>query len=287
MEFATFKKSLEELALNDNVDLPSIQSFIGSFYDDGPIPGFTTPEKFLVRCSKNNPGEIFTNISRCSYNPNTINIPLQRCNYKEQQVFYCAIYSDTEFSTTSMTCLTETGWEYIEDFGISHCFFTLSRWQLKRPLKLLALPFSALGSIKNRDCKRIRNELEQEIIKQNSYPNKIIESLEYMSDIFCKRDNRKQYYHISSAFFNYIFNQRFVGGQYDGLVYSSANTEGSGMNVALRKELVDNKIIYGDLATIWVMQRNPNDNRHLITYPVSNDSLTSSNGGLHFIPKIY
>ena len=118
---------------------------------------------FVVRSSKNDPAEIFSNILRCSYKPTKDGILLQRCNYAEQQVFYCSTYSDTDSASTSMTCLVETAWEYIENHGICSSLFTLSRWRITRPLNVLILPFSKLSIEKKGDFKKIKIDFENQI----------------------------------------------------------------------------------------------------------------------------
>ncbi len=63
------------------------------------------------------------------------------------------------------------------------------------------------------------------------------DSLEYISDALCELDNKKTWYRISSAFFNYTM--RFAKDQnknIDGMMYPSANTQGAGLNVVLKKE---------------------------------------------------
>jgi len=286
MEFAKFKGLVEKMASEDNYNVNQIQALISSCYEYIQIPYIIAPQEFVVRCSKNEPGEIFKNVSRCSYNPNTKKIPLQRCNYKEQQAFYCSMFSDTDYATTTITCLVETAWDYIENYGLSYSFFTLSRWPLKRHMTLWALPFSELGCLRNRDFKKIRDDIETKMKGQPGNINETIDYLQYMSDVFCKRENKKKYYKISSAFFNYLLLHRQDKNlSFDGLVYPSANTEGAGMNVAIRKELIDDRILNCDLATVWVMIRNPNDNKRLTTYPISNNSTVSKDGGFYFIPK--
>lgn len=87
MKFNGFRNRLEELAWKNENNQHQIQALITKYYKYKVIPRFVSIQKFVVRCSSNKHGEIFRNIARCSYNPNSETIPLQSCNYPKQQVF--------------------------------------------------------------------------------------------------------------------------------------------------------------------------------------------------------
>lgn len=287
MGFLEFKNKIEDLAESNSDNLRKIQALITRFFKNKPIPHLDCTHQYVVRASKNNPGEVFSKVSRCSYNPFPKTIPIQRCNYSGQQIFYCSLYSKTEQASTTMTCLAETGWEYVEDLKLASCNFTLSRWVLKRPLKLFALPFSKISCEKNDDFKRIKENIVIDINSKFEYTDEIMQCLEYISDVFCKREEKNKYYKISAAFFNaLIFYQHYNKISFDGLIYPSANTEGAGINLALYKELIDEKVLECDVATMYVMKRNPLNLKHLVAVPISNNSWTASNGSLYFRPQL-
>lgn len=286
MTFKEFRKKLELLANEYSPNLRQIQALITIYYKNIPIPIITLKESYVVRSSKNDPGEIFKNVKRCSYNPNLESIVIQRCNYPRQQVFYCSMYSDTDYATTSLTCLVETASEYIEANEMSFKIFTLSKWKLDRPLRLWALPFSDLSCEKNRSFEDIRAKAESEIAIKFQNSKEVIKGLKYISDIFCRTENKKMCYHITSSFFNYLlFRQRIKCVPFDGLAYPSANTDGAGVNIALRKELIDDKILSFDVATMYIMGKNKSNAKHLRAEPTSYNALPSLDGALHFIPK--
>lgn len=287
MTFDEFKDKIEFLAGLDEDNLRKIQGLITFFFKNKPIPFVECPNKFVVRASKNKEGEIFSNVSRCSYNPIPETISLQRCNYPNQQIFYCSLYSNTKLASTTITCLVETGWEYMEDVNIRSCKFTLSRWALKRPLKLYVLPFSKISIEKNNDIKNINENISTQINSRFENTYEIFTSLKYISDVFCKRVDKNKYYKISFAFFNsLIFYQQYNKTSFDGLLYPSANTEGAGINLAIYKEIIDQKILECDLATIYMVNRNPDNSKHLIALPISNNSLVSPLGNLYFTPQL-
>jgi len=201
MEFLEFKTMILQYAEDENIDSGKIEELIVDFFKRKAIPNLESIQKFVVRCSINNPGEVFKNTSRCSYNPNPKSIGLQRCNYPKQQVFYCSMYSDTDLAFSSLTCIVETAWEHIEDLTTMRTYCTLSRWQCKRPLQLWVLPFSELSCEKNRDFKKIRMNMTN-ILDKHIGSKEIIQSLEFMSDVFCERKNKRLYHRISSSFYN-------------------------------------------------------------------------------------
>jgi hypothetical protein len=73
---------------------------------------------------------------------------------------------------------------------------------------------------------------------------------------------------------------------YDGLLYPSANTEGAGINLAIYKELIDQKILKCDVVTMYMMNRDPFNAKHLVALPISNNSLVGTNGNLYFRPQL-
>jgi hypothetical protein len=116
------------------------------------------------------------------------------------------------------------------------------------------------------------DELKQSLLKHENR-NGIINSFKYMSEVFCKRNNKKIYYKISSAFFNYLlFSQKIYGNYCDGIAYPSANTERAGINVALKRELVDDKILYCSAATIYSMERKVENKKSFTLIPCSSIS---------------
>ena len=282
MTFNDFKNGVITLAEDESIELKQIESFVTNHFKDKAIPQLQSIQTFVVRCSMNNPGEVFKNISRCSYNPNIDDIKLQRCNYPKQQVFYCSMFSDTDLASTSLTCIVETAWEHIEDLNTSRTYCTLSRWQNIRPLNLWVLPFSEVSAEKNRDIKRIKETMDKFITEKHNYLE-LRTSLEFMSEVFSERENKRVYYRISAAFFNaLLFFESFMSQNYDGLIYPSANTEGAGINLVLKKELIDNRTLRGDVAVMYSIQRSPSNPKHLNAGPASNEAWVAENGEIHF-----
>lgn len=283
MTFIEFKEKVWALAKEETTDLLIIQDVITSYFKNKYLPNLESLQKFVVRCSMNQPGEVFQNISRCSFNPNPETIKLQRCNYPHQQVFYCSMYSDTDYASTSLTCIVETAWEHIEDLSSARSYCTLSRWQCKRPLRLWVLPFSDKCCTKNRDLKNIRDNMKKILMDQPHYTDDMFLALEFITDAFCERDNKQHLYKISSAFYNTLcFFEKQINQKMDGLLYPSANTEGAGINIVLKKDLINDKTLYCDVCMMYSISRDPSNPKNLSAYPSSNESWADALGNLHF-----
>lgn len=282
MNFTNFKVQIEGLAKKPESNLRNIQALITKYFKHFGTIEFDCRNMYVVRASPNSKGEVFPNIGRCSYNPNLKDIPLQRCNFPGQQVFYCSMYTESDKASTSFTCIMETAFDEIKNHKITKSYYTLSRWDLTRPLKLWVLPFSKLSHKQNKDFKLMSDELEQALRKHEA-KGEIINSFKYMSEVFCKRNNKKIYYKISSAFFNYLLYLQKISGNYcDGLAYPSANTERAGINVVLKKELIDAKILNCSAATIYSLIRRPENKKSIIAIPCSETCLPDSIGKLSF-----
>ncbi len=279
MNFQKFKQEIESLANSSRSNLVDIEQLISQYFNNlGVIMEHESNNMYVVRASKNGNHEIFKDVFRCLYNPIVSDIPLQRCNYPEQQVFYCSMFTQTYESSTSITCILETSLEQVKDYKIAKAYYTLSRWNLKRCLRLAILPFSKLSHKKNADFK-IMSVSTRENLKNHENRKEILAAHTYMSEVFCKRRKKKIYYKISAAYFNYVMKLPF---NFDGLAYPSANTDGSGINVALRKSMIDDGILGFYCAILHRLRRNDKDKRSLSIFPCSDFTFPSLEGLLTF-----
>ncbi|MFI5405467.1 MAG: hypothetical protein ACHQ1D_03020 [Nitrososphaerales archaeon] len=278
---------LEALARDKNSTKDLMEVAIHNFIVQKPsLPVTGFHYAFIVRCSPNNlyPGEVFKNISRCSYNPYPDTIRLGRCNYPNQAVFYAAATADTKYIKASTTALLETSFDYyVRKKSVNRMYFTLSRWQLSRPLKLIVLPFSKRSTTRNNDFKKMNKEFDNLLrdmcqLRPSDYIE-IKRFLVYMSNIFCRMRKKAFYYRISSAFFNVIMS---LVKDVDGLAYPSAMTKAEGMNLALKKDLIDNKILQCDVVVMYSMQRNPSNPKDITFVPASETADIARNGNLGF-----
>jgi hypothetical protein len=277
------------MAKDESVSLRKIQAIMTRIIGVIGLPHLQNYNAFVVRASINDPGEVFNNKSRCSYPPdNHIDkIKLQRANYDRQQVFYCTIPTEDMFASSQVTCILETAWEHIEDITLSRTYATLSKWQCTRPLTLWIFPFCEQSCQSNKEWKTIRDTMYQ--ILEEQYPESKDQRkiLTFISEAFAKKENKRQWYRITSAFCNaLLFYEKHVGISCDGIMYPSANTKGQGINIALKKDLVDNGVLQFDLAMMFYIQRLPNNEKHLNVMPASRESSADLKGRIYF-PNVW
>jgi hypothetical protein len=155
ISFSEYKDKFEKLLTDKTISETEFQSSIEDLIFQAPIQAVElghTP--FLIRTSLLEKNETCTNISRCSYVPNSIKykIPLQRCNLKEQQSFYASIPGGmTNFSDGAQTALLETLMQkIIDDPTFDAREAAASRWQIKKQPLFWSLPHFA-DAIKNNE----------------------------------------------------------------------------------------------------------------------------------------
>jgi hypothetical protein len=281
------KNIILSMAGNESVPIYQIQHFFENFLIRKAIPTLDLNIPFLIRCSPNEPGEVFNHIKRCYYHPIPEKIPLQRANYPFQQVFYAAVPSNGNLVSGDMTALLESTMDKVKNKQITRYYLTLSRWNLNRPLKVFALPFTRRSADRNKDFKIMSNEYDNlllEICNGDKYVYHFIRNfLSFISDTFCQKNKKQFYYRISASFYNAIMeiNMRENFGM-DGLLYPSANSKAAGMNIALKKDVVDDRSVFIDHVVTYVMQRNPTNPKDINYFPVSDGVCPDSMGKFCF-----
>jgi len=287
MDLMEFKDKIHKAAFAPVFNFKKIERLVAQYFLNLPIPTVEIHHPFLARCRYNKDGEVFRKVSQLSYNPIKKYITLQRGNYARQQVFYGAIASDTTEASIMSTAVVETCMEYIKQDDMNLHYLTLSRWQIKRPLNVFILPYASQSQSKNADFRRAKDNFDQilsDLTKQDqSKLDHLKTSLEFISDVFCSYDNKVNYHRISSVYFNFIIKAALRKNiQIDGLVYPSANTEAAGMNIVLKKEVVDDGTIYCDKAIMFKGRRNPNQFKNFMFVDASNEVTIGPDGGFAF-----
>lgn len=95
-------------------------------------------------------------------------------------------------------------------------------------------------------------------------PNGHLNALEFISECFCKRNEKEAYYRITSTYCSLIRKWiKYNNMPFDGFIYPSANTEADGVNVALKKELADDGTLLFDYVNITKMIRDPSNPKQL------------------------
>ena len=288
MTTVEMKALLLKMALDTSIPVEDIEKEITEFIKGKPILPFSDfAFSFVVRCSPNNGkkdgSEVFSHVNRCSYHPIVEKVEMQRCNYDRQQVFYAAVTSEAEGLSASGLALIESGWRYIKDRRIQRYYFTLSRWRTNRLLKVFALPFAKRSHRRNKDFKKMNENyirlLRKACKDYNADYKEVKTFMMFISNVFCRKTRGNYYYRISSAFANSILK---FAPHIDGIIYPSAQTKAEGMNIVLRKELIDNRTLKCDYATMLAMQRDPSNLKHIVFPKASSDTIPDETGRLNF-----
>ena len=288
MTVEEFKERLWIMACDHSISIYEIENFIRYHFKQN---------RFLVigwkyfnlycRASINDESILFTNVDRCSFNPNIDNIVLQRCNYAKQQVFYAAVPMDSEVAC-SATAQSEVAFErLVKKHTIKWHYITLSQWKPERPLNLFVFPLSKRSLEQNRDFQKGLRDWNNEI--QKLVPNKNVAEkytpvLKYFSDVFCKNEDQKEnWYRISAAFYNCLMRfSKEDNLNIDGIVYPSANTDSGGTNIVLNKELCTDKVLKCVYVQTALFLRDLKDPNSVTFLPASDGIIPDKMGNFKF-----
>lgn len=295
MEVSEFRTRLTALANDPVVKLDTIEDFIYDFFSTKPLPRVDSLHKFVVRASLTDHGKPFSNVSRCSYNPIADSITLQRCNYPGQQIFYAALPSKDDYIDAANVAILEVAMKYIKQEDIKEHFLTISRWGLKRKLRVAMLPFVKKYSTFNKDLsdsvQLYLNIFRQSFAPQYQYAvDYFIESLECMSDYLCEVESstcesRELIYRITAPFVNAVWRYSNINHHgLEGLVYASANTHARGQNIVIKKELVDSGIVFCDYVQMFKFSRDWNNPKSITFDAISNGVEPDEAGNFKLYP---
>lgn len=287
-----YKEKFERILTELTISKSEFDYFIEDLIDQTPMGAMQLdPTPFLIRTSLLDENETCTNVSRCSYVPDSKRnkIPLQRCNLEGQQVFYASIPGGMRnFRDGAQPSLMETVMQKIMDdptFDARNA--AASRWQIKQPPVFWFLPHYA-GSINNNEnFKFLFNQIDG-FLKKNSvsiedYQN-FTEKLNYLSELFCRNYEKEKTYNVTAAYYNKVMIlAKPDNSSYDALIYPSANTKGEGMNIVLTKDYVDKQNIYCDLVVLYAINRNPGDTKDIWFTPLA-QAVPDKFGNLDFKP---
>ena len=136
--------------------------------------------------------------------------------------------------------------------------------------------------MKNPEYKRISDNFSKLLSHNDLMSTETLESIRFFGDMFCKTENKLIAYKITSAFYNYLQGiDRETNWTQMGCL-SSANTDGAGLNLVLKKDLVDNRILKCTNVVMWAIKRAQNDSKHLNVFPITDAVVPDDKGNFHF-----
>ncbi|MFC4233539.1 hypothetical protein ACFOW1_16680 [Parasediminibacterium paludis] len=271
----TYIKTFEKLLNDNSISEFEFDSLVEDLIHQVPLGAQSVQIPFLIRTSLLNKNEVCTNISRCSYVPDSkkSKIPLQRCNVEGQQVFYASIAGGmANFSDGAQPSLMETTMQKIlDDSSFNGRVAAVSRWQIINQPIFWFLPYYSNSIANNKNFHFLYNHFDNSLKgmcqSDDDYLN-FTEKLKYLSELFCKNSNREKAYKITATYYNKIMIQfKPFDNFYDALIYPSANTMGEGMNIVLTKDYIDQKNIWCDLVVLYEINRNVNNPKDIWFIP--------------------
>lgn len=215
------------------------------------ISGVTiSPQRFIARsrcCAE----KFYNRQSEISYVQDVENIKdFNRASPPKVNMFYGAIQSKNikDFNGLEAVCLIETSniktdktSPSYSDKRIEYEYVTTGLWEVIEPLELAAIVHYDEYCNENSEVLDLRKSLEGMIGIVSEHVNKkvLIDILEFIASEFAKpvSPTERYNYMISSGFSEMVLNFGL-----DGILYPSQKGKGGGFNVALRKEVVDNKL---------------------------------------------
>lgn len=212
----------------------------------------------LIRQRINNKGEEFHKVSDLGYPPAYCLKGYERANVPYQPMFYaCCFPGDSRTDDDPpprVVALMETSSFYKDKLACGIERSTVSRWDLKEDLELIAMPFIAEYS---RACKMI-NTIKEEWNKEIGKYDVNLDGLElimYMAKEIGKDFKSNMGYFKIANFVNYLLNINEKTKGADGVIYPSVPGAGAGFNVAIKPTAADAKIEFVSASLCHLLKR--------------------------------
>lgn len=275
MQASEYIEELSHLIKSPSISSNELTAKVQNLIRQTPLAFHKLDIPFIVRTSVLEPNEYCKHISGCSFNPDCTKIPLQRCNYEKQQVFYGTIPGGMQnLSDAAQSAFLETCFDRIKkDSLFSERFVVATRWNLKNSPHLWSLPFNEGSAELNQHFKFLYanydNILKESSLNEVEY-NQNKAKARFISALFCTNENKKLVYRVTSTFFNelrVIVNSLLLE-KIDGLIYPSSNTKGEGMNIALVKDFITEENIECSHAVLYAYKRDPKNPKSISFEPL-------------------
>lgn len=193
------------------------------------------PGRIIIRGQKYDSSADYMDKSRHSYKPQSLNTTYQRASTPQQTMFYGAVTPLHRFGdkpnepNARQIIITEIGKTYSGEAEEETLVF--SSWVVKQEINLVGI----VQSNEYMDPSNLVSYLQKEYKKKfESLPG--VEFMNYIASEFAKEDRK----YIVSA----LFAKLCCDKGYDGVAYPSVRSYGVGMNVAIKPESVDMKLVY-------------------------------------------
>lgn len=230
---------IQQMLEANNFDLPVLQDIL-AHYQDYPaiLPYRLFAGEKIIRSSTNDLGEFHENVQRLSYPPPKY-ARTDRASLKGKPMFYGTIFTTAATKNNAypriISALETT--DILRDFQQEgRVFTTQSLWLPDRDLHLFSFPFSKSYKKPCEEICWLWNVWDADLSRR--WPKQYKEFSEYIGDLMA-RENFSCLYEITANTIDFILYNSVVAKDLDGIMYPSVWGAGEGMNICLKKEVVD------------------------------------------------
>lgn len=223
-------------------DIQKLYGIFDSIKDQTlPLIGFNLEiGTSIIRQRINKAGRYFKTVSSLSYSPKSENYG--RANIPGHPMFYgCTFAMDTNAPFPRIIALMETSNFAIDETTSGVERSTCGKWEVIRPLKLLAFPFFENYVNPIQDILTIQKKWNEKI-KDAKISKDAYDIVEYMSSEISKKSVQAEDYFKIANFVYYLLYIKNDTKHLDGIIYPSIKAEGEGYNIALKPRSVDTKL---------------------------------------------
>lgn len=207
----------------------------------------------ILRTRINKDGKVFNLTDDLKYPP-AENARTDRASVEGKPMFYGSIFTHQSGKVylPRAVSLMEISDFFKDTKSVGGQFLTQSAWGNNRDLKLALLPTSL--SYKTPCDELIRMQKEYKTLAKKLGVDENRDAI-YLGDMLAK-ENMGNIYKITAYFVDYLLNESDDKDYFDGIVYPSVPSEGLGLNICIRKELIDSGDVECDAACFEVLIKN-------------------------------
>ena len=204
----------------------------------------------ILRTRIHKEGKVFETFNDLKYPPEE-SARTDRASVEGKPMFYGSIFTHQsgEIFLPRVINLMETSDFFKDTKSMGGQFLTQSAWGNNRDLKLALLPTSL--SYKTPCDELIRMQKEYKTLAKKLGVDENRDAI-YLGDMLAK-ENMGNTYKITAYFVDYLLNESDDKDYFDGIVYPSVPSEGLGLNICIRKELIDSGEVECDGACFEVL----------------------------------
>ena len=232
----------------ENIDLKSypkdeIKALIIDFGKVGAIITTLHEGKRILRARINEDDKHFKTVSELSFKPQKNNTTYQRASTPQNTMFYGSIVpkilGKTEPDTARITTLYELS-EFVRAIDtVGTQKITFSVWEVCSDVKLLSLIYYQNFKRPTELSKKLRNDYDKFISQYPQFKQSSFEITQFLGEQFAKPVNSIEDYNYSISA---IYSEMTIGFGFDGVLYPSVKLAGEGINIAVKPEIIGDKI---------------------------------------------